>query len=144
MKKRPTKDSTTSVKVIAIYRDKILLMKNPDGTYELPGGHLEVGEAPVTGAHREFKEETGLVTRFLRVIDRKPKRIIYKGTLTSTNVKISSEHKSFKFVKPDEVHKLKLSDKAKKDLAPFKKPGKKKKQTDEEIAADPRNPPKDG
>jgi ADP-ribose pyrophosphatase len=33
--------------------------------YDLPAGHLEVGEDPIQGARREFEEETGYFPRYI-------------------------------------------------------------------------------
>ena len=43
-KKRPDTDSSTSAKVLAFKDNKLLLLKNKDNTYELPGGHVKIGE----------------------------------------------------------------------------------------------------
>ena len=52
--KRPEKDSNLSAKTIGFYKGKILLLKNKDNTYEVPGGHVEKGESYLDGAKREF------------------------------------------------------------------------------------------
>ena len=51
-----------SVAAIAILKDgKMLMGKRKDnGKWTQPGGHLNEGEDPVTGALREVQEETGL------------------------------------------------------------------------------------
>jgi ADP-ribose pyrophosphatase YjhB (NUDIX family) len=46
-----------SVKGICIADDKILLLKNEHGTWDLPGGKLKIGERPEDCLVREFKEE---------------------------------------------------------------------------------------
>ena len=46
LKTRPkSRLRNTSAKIIAFYQRKgILLLKNKDKTYELPGGHIKIGE----------------------------------------------------------------------------------------------------
>lgn len=59
----------------AIFDDagRILLMQRPDepiaGTWDIPGGAVEPFEAPATTAMRETREETGLATETIRVVD---------------------------------------------------------------------------
>ena len=46
-----------------IYKDhKILLIKEKDGRWSLPGGGLEVGESFYDGVNRELQEEIGVKT----------------------------------------------------------------------------------
>ncbi|MBP1985889.1 NUDIX domain-containing protein [Halolamina salifodinae] len=42
--------------------DRLLLLENDDGVWELPGGQLRVGEEPVAGLKRAIRETTGLDT----------------------------------------------------------------------------------
>lgn len=120
-KRRPKDDSDISAKTIAIYQNKILLLQNPDRTYELPGGHIKKDEPLMVGAAREFIEETGIPVSLKKILFRKPNRIIYHGTLNSRNVKISNEHINFIFVSINNLYKHKLSKKAYKDLLFLKK-----------------------
>jgi ADP-ribose pyrophosphatase YjhB (NUDIX family) len=41
-------------------QDRLLLLREADGSWELPGGGLEHGEDPRTGLRREVAEETGM------------------------------------------------------------------------------------
>ena len=41
-------------------KDKILLVKNHNGNFGIPGGHLEVDEKPESAMIREIKEELGI------------------------------------------------------------------------------------
>ena len=60
MPQRPS----VGVGVIIRNGDQVLLMKRQnshgDGTWSMPGGHLEYGEAPEECAIREAEEETGV------------------------------------------------------------------------------------
>jgi len=47
-------------KAVIIKNNKILLLKNEKGCFELPGGLLEMGEEMETGLEREIKEELNL------------------------------------------------------------------------------------
>ncbi len=118
---RPETDSDISAKTIAVYQNKVLLMQNPDKTYELPGGHIMKNEPLMVGAAREFYEETGLVVNLKKILKRKPNRVIYLGKLLSRNVKISNEHIGFIFVSINNIYNYKLSKKAHKDLHFLKK-----------------------
>lgn len=42
--------------------ERLLLLENEDGIWELPGGQLRVGENPITGLKRAIREVTGLDT----------------------------------------------------------------------------------
>jgi 8-oxo-dGTP pyrophosphatase MutT (NUDIX family) len=114
--KRPKKDSNLSAKTIAFYRGKILLLKNKDNTFEIPGGHVEKGESYLDGAKREFFEETGIKISNLKILKRAPNRIIYSCKLKTNIVKLSDEHIGFKFINVKDINKIKLNNKAKKDL----------------------------
>lgn len=41
---------------------RLLLLENDDGVWELPGGQLRVGEAPIPGLKRAIRGTTGLET----------------------------------------------------------------------------------
>jgi 8-oxo-dGTP pyrophosphatase MutT (NUDIX family) len=120
-KKRPDTDSSTSAKVLAFKDNKLLLLKNKDNTYELPGGHVKIGEPLVAGAMREFFEETGIQVYTLKMIKQKPNRVFYKTTIFTRQVKLSDEHIGFDFISINNLYKVKLSKKAYKDLIFLKK-----------------------
>ena len=67
----------TGASVIVQNGDKVLLIKRGKepylGKWSLPGGAQEIGETLIQAAHRELKEETGIIAKeleFLRVVDR--------------------------------------------------------------------------
>ena len=136
LKTRPKDDSGISAKVISFYQSNILLLKNKDGTFELPGGHVKIKETLMDGAKREFEEETGLTVTRLRKITSKHNRVVYIGFLTSPRVRLSKEHIGFKFVPINKLKKYNLSLKARGDLKRFLKYKKKDNDNIQEISSD--------
>ena len=62
-------DDTDNVsKVVMLWKNKCLFLQKDDKTWELPGGHLNVGEKFKTGAIREVFEETGIKLTKLKLI----------------------------------------------------------------------------
>jgi len=48
------------VVIIAFYRERLVLVRHRErATWEIPGGHLEIGENNYNAAKRELYEETG-------------------------------------------------------------------------------------
>ena len=127
------RDTNRVSKIIATTGGKILLLQKKNGSYELPGGHIEVGESPLDGAKREFTEETGISLKNPKQIASSSSRVLYKAKLNNTNIKISDEHKGYKFVSQKDIFKLPLSKWSTKDLAFLKQ---KEKSTINENYAD--------
>ena len=127
------RDTNRVSKIIATTGGKILLLQKKNGSYELPGGHIEVGESPLDGAKREFEEETGISLKNPKQIASSSSRVLYKAKLNNTNIKISDEYKGYKFVSQKDIFKLPLSKWSKKDLAFLKQ---KEKSTIDENYAD--------
>jgi 8-oxo-dGTP pyrophosphatase MutT (NUDIX family) len=46
----------------------LLACRRDDGTWGIPGGHVELGESIADAARREFREETGLAVELLCVL----------------------------------------------------------------------------
>ena len=116
-------DTNRVSKIITIYNNKILMLQKKNGQFELPGGHIQRGESPIDGAKREFFEETGIAIKVIKQITSNSSRVLYRGFINTNNIKLSSEHKSFRFVSEKDLFKLPLSRWSKKDLA-FLKPRK--------------------
>ena len=58
-----------SVKGVLCWDDRVVLLHNDRGEWELPGGRLEPGEGPERCVEREIHEELGLEARAERVVD---------------------------------------------------------------------------
>jgi mutator protein MutT len=58
-----------SIKGVLVRADRVLLVHNERGEWELPGGRLEVGETPEQCVAREITEETGLAVEVAEILD---------------------------------------------------------------------------
>lgn len=89
---------------------EILLLQRHDGEWDLPGGHMEVGESLEKTATRELFEETRLTVDTLELLGIAsgegtfyPKRnayyvtTVYRTTTRSKTLKLSREHLDGKF-----------------------------------------------
>lgn len=94
-------------------KGKVLILKKNRGPWGMPGGKPAYGELPEETAIRETFEETGIK------IDKplKPISVYYKHKKyysyfyifdEKVNVKLSSEHKEYKWVYFENLNKIKL------------------------------------
>ena len=78
-------DSNNVAKVI-IKKDNLILVltRSDNGKYDLPGGHLHIGESPVMGAIREVYEETKLVLLNIEEILKYKRKTLFESTSYSS------------------------------------------------------------
>jgi len=58
----------TSALVLAFFGDRMLFTRLAERGWDIPGGHVEPGEAPEQAARRELLEETGAVAGNLQLL----------------------------------------------------------------------------
>ncbi len=98
------KDSNKVAKVIIINDDNhVLMLKRSDyvdkfaGEWDLPGGHIQVGEEFETGMKREVKEETGLTIEDCTFVGKIDNLDFYYCQYPEKPIKLSHEHTAFRF-----------------------------------------------
>jgi len=83
--------------------------------WDLPGGHLKMGENTIDGLIREVEEETGIKISKKRIeplgsVDNKTFHIARKDTMPEDIVvKLSDEHSDYAIVSYDEIENFNLS-----------------------------------
>lgn len=118
-----------SAKAVILSRGKVLLLKQPNGRWDLPGGKLDKGEDIVDGLIREVKEETGLHVWPMKYLIAKTRRVkknkdlLIITFLCSTvapvkkkHIQLSREHKKFTFVEIPEALDLPMRNRHKKAI----------------------------
>ena len=107
--------------LVVFHKGKVLLLKRDTDLWEFPGGGVDWGEDPIKTAIRETKEETGLDVRnvgFLTVTSATYEKdgnekhsvyIVYKGETDSEEVKLSGEHKEYRWLSLMEAKYLKFA-----------------------------------
>lgn len=102
-------DSDKVAKVIIIRKNTILFLQNDNGTWELPGGHLNVGEKYKQGAKREVMEETGIVISKLKLITQGKNFKMFTALPKINKVTLSDEHIDYKWFNNSQIKKINLS-----------------------------------
>jgi 8-oxo-dGTP diphosphatase len=117
-------DSKEVVKAVMISKTgRFLIMRVAEnkkyiGQWDLPGGHLIVGEDPISGLVREVYEETSLYLKNVTIRDLFMISDVsyYKVELPPGQVKLSSEHDKYRFIKLSEMDDYEISEKFQKAI----------------------------
>lgn len=111
-------DSKKVAKVVIIDNsNRVLLLKRSDyvnkyaGEWDLPGGHIKVGEKLLTGLKREVKEETDLDVSNLIFVEKIDNLDFYYCKYNNKPIKISHEHTGFRFFDKNSLNPAKKFEK---------------------------------
>ena len=106
------------VKAVVRKDNRFLVLVKPDGTFDLPGGRVEVGETNECALYREINEETGLKVKirgpvrkwsFFQNPNLLRKGITFACIYLEGKVKLCTEHKHYIWVGIDKINKFKFS-----------------------------------
>lgn len=112
-----------------MHDNKVLLLKQKNGRWDLPGGKVDQGEAVTDALLREVREETGLKVKpekHLTITNRvrmRHKNLLVLSFLCSPRqklhkkrIKLSHEHGDYKLIDINKAKKLKMPKRHKKAL----------------------------
>ncbi len=104
-------DSKKVAKVIIIDSgDRVLMLKRSNyvdkyaGEWDLPGGHIQVGEDFQDGMKREVKEETTLDIENPVFVEKIENLNFYTCDYTGNPIKVSHEHTGFRFFRKSDLN----------------------------------------
>ena len=111
--KTDDKDTDKVAKAIIIDENRnVLLLKRSNylekyaNEWDLPGGHLKVGETLEQGLIREVKEETGLNIKDANYFSNIEEHLyFFTVQFTQEEIILSEEHVEYKFFKQEELNK---------------------------------------
>jgi 8-oxo-dGTP pyrophosphatase MutT (NUDIX family) len=107
---KENKDSSRVTKIVLVNSEnKVLFLKRTGyvekyaGQWDLPGGHVHVGEKLIDGLKRELEEETGLVVPRPSIFTKIENLYFFKGTYERGKIVLSSEHSEYDFIDPMQI-----------------------------------------
>ncbi len=116
---RPDKRTLArGAKALIVHKSFVLILREPDGRLDLPGGRLEAGEGLKDGLRREVLEETGLIVKiigppiakwsFMKTPTLRIDGATYLCTPSSGTIKLSREHVGYFWCGPSQLEGLGL------------------------------------
>lgn len=127
---RPLHHFDVTAKAVICWREQVLLLRRPNGRWDLPGGRARPGEHVTEALLREVREETGLVleafeelcvARHKRSNGRNCTIVSYRCTaqcpLTAMAIALSHEHVGFAFFGFEQIAGLRLRTRHKKAIS---------------------------
>lgn len=100
-------DSSTVAKLVLINdKGEVLFLKRSNyvdkfaGDWDLPGGHVHVGESLKDGLFREVEEETGLEVRRASLVTKIDNLYFFKAIYEQGDIILSNEHTEHRFRDP--------------------------------------------
>lgn len=104
------KDIDAVSKVVIVWKNKCLLLCRVDGKgWELPGGHLNLGENFVNGAIREVYEETKIKINKLKLVYKEKDYRLFACRAKLLKVTLSNEHTDYKWANRAELLHTKIT-----------------------------------
>ena len=100
-------DSEEVAKLVLVNsNNEVLFLKRSNyvdkfaGEWDLPGGHIKVGESLKDGLIREVEEETGLKILRVRLFTRIENLSFFEAVYEKGNIALSNEHVDHAFIDP--------------------------------------------
>ena len=122
----------TSVKALFERDGRVLLVKDPKGVWELPGGRIEHGEAPEEALVRELNEELGWTNVIIKsIIDAWSFSaeanetnyhfviLTYGCSCDEESIKENEEYTEYKWMAPSEIKNINMRDGYKRTINKF-------------------------
>lgn len=110
-----------SAKAVVLANDKVLLLRQPNGRWDLPGGKVDPGELVTEGLEREVREETGLEVGALKMLatgtrarDSREDLLVFfflcapMAKYRPNQIRLSEEHRDFKLVEFRKASRMNL------------------------------------
>jgi len=114
IKEKKPRDSKLVSKGILHDGNNVLILSGIVGLgWDLPGGHIHIGEDPVAGLKREVYEETGLNVENPVETHFEGHTHYYKASLPPGKIHLSHEHTEYKLVDYKNVDNIDMTDKFK-------------------------------
>lgn len=105
----PNDSNQVAKAIIVDEKGRVLMLKRSNytkkysGEWDLPGGHVRVGEKLEDGLIREVKEETGLDITDFKFVKKQENLSFFLCSYPNKPIKTSMEHTGFRFFSADKL-----------------------------------------